>query len=875
MIKRQKNLNKFRVSWNISQDMWDFSNFWWNFFGRKKKKRWLIYQVWHISANPHLRIKFLLFFILVIFWIIISRLFYLQIIQWGYYSDLAFNQQYSRIELPARRWEIFASNSKTWEKQKLATNISLDLVYIDPNFINNKEKVAKELAEILFTAEDYKNCKEDIRTCPRWSTVKFDEKITLQKKPISWTWDFMWNDDVQNLKDTRSMEELKKDFADDILRKISKKYIDYLPLKYWASDKEIQQVKELWIFWLNVLEWSNIIYIDPTEIDQEKISDYAKRIVKIFPDKKRSQIELFLTKRRVQYVPLKRKISPELSEKIRNLKEKSYQEFLENKKNNFKNSNEVKFYWYKWVVLIKEHWRYYPEKNLASQVLWFVDNEWVWRYWIEEYFNELLSWKNWIIFNKKNARWEFIFLDNKKFSEVKDGESVVLTIDKIIQRELEKYLKEWTEQFWADKWQAIIINPQNWEILAMANYPDFNPNDFWKVYEIWPIKEWWVPDWKARDLKPKNPEKEWQKMYYTQPVFIKDEEWKYKRFYFDDAEAENMNIREAYANSWIVLDRIQKYMYKNWTWLDSYINHNVMSTYEPWSVFKPLVTAMALDANEVTPMTTYEEFWPIEIDTWTSQKQFIRTAEWIYRWIQTVTNAIEHSSNIWMAFIARKLWAQLFYYYLKKFNFWEKYWIEQNWEKEWKLKFWKKWNEAKLLTTSFWQWISVTPLQMVVSWSALVNWWNLIKPTLLKRIIDINWKTIYEHQPKIIKRVISEKASAQSIAILVSSVENWVAKPWWVPWYKIWWKTWTAQMACSDKHRCQIWTYEPKKEWNFITSYAWFWPAENPKFLTLIKYDRPRVWVKTYWSNTAAITHRKITKFLLDYYGIKKSNLDK
>jgi hypothetical protein len=36
---------------------------------------------------------------------------------------------------------------------------------------------------------------------------------------------------------------------------------------------------------------------------------------------------LFLTKRRVQYVPLKRKISPEVSEQVRSLKERSYQEF--------------------------------------------------------------------------------------------------------------------------------------------------------------------------------------------------------------------------------------------------------------------------------------------------------------------------------------------------------------------------------------------------------------------------------------------------------------------------------------------------------------------------------------------------------------------
>ena len=141
MIKRQKNLNKFRVSWKISQWIWDF---WTGLFSKKRKKRWIIYQVWHISANPHLRIKFLLFFIIAIFWIIVFRLFHLQVVKWNYYKEQAFNQQYSKIELPARRWEVFATNSKTWELQKLATNVSLNLVYIDPNFIKNKEEIAKK-----------------------------------------------------------------------------------------------------------------------------------------------------------------------------------------------------------------------------------------------------------------------------------------------------------------------------------------------------------------------------------------------------------------------------------------------------------------------------------------------------------------------------------------------------------------------------------------------------------------------------------------------------------------------------------------------------------------------------------------------------------
>lgn len=855
MIKRQKNLNKFRVTWDTSSKISDF----WvgNFFNRKKKKRWLIYQVWHISANPHLRIKFLLFFILVIFWIIVSRLFYLQIIKWEYYNDLAFNQQYSKIELPARRWEIFATNSKTWELQKLATNISLDLVYIDPNFIPNKEKVAKELSEILFTEEDYKDCKEDIRLCPKWTTVKFDEKITLQEKPVSWTWDII-------LKDSRSMEELKKDYADDILRKISKKYIDYLPLKYWASDDEIKQVKELWISWLSVLDDSKTVYINPTEINQEKISDYSKKIIKIFSDKKKSQIELYLTKRVVQYVPLKRKISPEISEKIRELKNNSYEEY----KKNFVNKEvSWEFYEYKWIVLLKEHWRYYPEKDLASQVVWFVDNEWIWRYWIEEYFNEKLSWKNWIIFNKKNVRWEFIFLDNKKFSEVKDWESVVLTIDKIIQKEVEKFLEEWVKSYWADKWQVIVMNPKTWEILAMASYPNFDPNEFWEVYEIIPIKE----DFETDEEKKENPE-----IFYTQPLFVKNSEWKYEDFNYTQVLEENEKIEKAIENWEEPPERIQKYIYKNRIWLNAYVNHTVSSLYEPWSVFKPFIVAAWVDSGEVEPSTTYEEFWPIEVDTWTSQKQYIRTALNVYRWIQTITNALEYSSNIWMAFVARKLWAQLSYYYIKRFNFWEIYWIEQNWEKAWIIEFWKKWNEAKLLTTSFWQWLSVTPLQMVTAISTIANWWKLMKPTLLKKVVDINWGIIFENTPKIIRQVISEKTSAKLISMMVSVVK-WQAREWWVDWYKVAWKTWTAQISCEDSNRCTPWTYEPNLPWSFITSFWWFAPAENPKFVILVKIDRPRVsktnsTTQIFWSNTAWPIHWQITKFLLEYYWVKKKS---
>jgi cell division protein FtsI/penicillin-binding protein 2 len=287
------------------------------------------------------------------------------------------------------------------------------------------------------------------------------------------------------------------------------------------------------------------------------------------------------------------------------------------------------------------------------------------------------------------------------------------------------------------------MNPKNWDILSMANFPRFNPNNYWNVYKIIPIKEY-IPSPELEENPYAKPLKikEWIKLYYTKPVFVKNKDGNFVRFYADEAKKENKIYFKLRKENRLEIEnfkRKQKYVYKNRFWFWNFKENNVVSTYEPGSVFKSFSVAIWLDSKEIEPFTKYKELWPIEIDTWTKRKQFIRTAEWVYRWIQTITNAIENSSNIWLAFIARKLWAELFYDYLINFNFSKKLWIEINWEQSWRMRFWRKWNEANLLTTSFWQWISTTPIQIITGLSALANWWELLKPRLIKKIIKANW----------------------------------------------------------------------------------------------------------------------------------------
>jgi cell division protein FtsI/penicillin-binding protein 2 len=96
--------------------------------------------------------------------------------------------------------------------------------------------------------------------------------------------------------------------------------------------------------------------------------------------------------------------------------------------------------------------------------------------------------------------------------------------------------------------------------------------------------------------------------------------------------------------------------------------------------------------------------------------------------------------------------------------------------------------------------------------------------------------------------------------MLNDSINNWVALNWNVPWYSLAWKTWTSQIPYK-------WKYE-KWVWTTIWSFAWFWPIEDPKFVIIVKLDRPRT--EEYWGKTSAFIFRDISKYLLEYYHIPK-----
>ncbi|MEP7162853.1 MAG: penicillin-binding protein 2, partial [Candidatus Moraniibacteriota bacterium] len=141
----------------------------------------------------------------------------------------------------------------------------------------------------------------------------------------------------------------------------------------------------------------------------------------------------------------------------------------------------------KGVYFLPEMYRYYPGAELASKVVGFVgpaEEGDVGVYGVESSFNNELHGKDGKLSQEKDAAGRWISLSDRDHVEAEDGQSVVLTIDRVVQYEVERILANALEKFGADQVSAIVMEPKTGKILAMAALPQFNPNEYGKEEDL-------------------------------------------------------------------------------------------------------------------------------------------------------------------------------------------------------------------------------------------------------------------------------------------------------------------------------------------------------------------------------------------------------
>lgn len=196
------------------------------------------------------------------------------------------------------------------------------------------------------------------------------------------------------------------------------------------------------------------IYALPTEVTNP--SQTASKLAKILPVK-RTTLENRLRSNK-SFVWIERKVEPELSQQIRELKLPG-------------------------IGFLKEDKRYYPQGKLASHVIGFagVDNQGL--NGLEHLYDREISGEPGMELTLIDAKRRDFLPEGIARKEATYGNDIVLNIDAIIQYIAEKELAEKVRATGAKGGSVVIMNPRTGEVLAIANQPDYDPNNFARYAE--------------------------------------------------------------------------------------------------------------------------------------------------------------------------------------------------------------------------------------------------------------------------------------------------------------------------------------------------------------------------------------------------------
>ena len=410
----------------------------------------------------------------------------------------------------------------------------------------------------------------------------------------------------------------------------------------------------------------------------------------------------------------------------------------------------------------EDYTRVYPYKNITSHLLGYVDRNCVGRAGIEKQYDDELTGVDGELFVENDAIGRPVSIDYDLSTQAIPGNSFYLTIDKVYQKILVNELHAGLKTYKGKSAIGIIANPQNGEILALANVPDYDPQKYFRA---------------------------------------------------SDFERRNRALTD---------------------------------TYEPGSTIKSIVMAMLLENSIVNENAVVDT----ENGKYRIKGALIRDTHKFHK--LTVSEVLEQSSNIGMVKLSEKIDEREFYKGLRDFGFGNLTQIDLIGEAK---GFLKKPNYFSGISKAFISHgyeISVTPIQMVTAYSALINGGRLLKPYILKEVKLPDGEIKIQNERNQIRRVISKETSERMKKILLGVVENGTGSNAQQENVYVGGKTGTAQKLIDGKYSSKY----------YNSSFIGFFPADDPKIICFVLVDSPEV--GRYGGQVAAPIFSNITKKIME-----------
>lgn len=289
---------------------------------------------------------------------------------------------------------------------------------------------------------------------------------------------------------------------------------------------------------------------------------------------------------------------------------------------------------------------------------------------------------------------------------------------------------------------------------------------------------------------------------------------------------------------------------KNENLLAMWSNFCIGSAYEPGSTFKPFTIAAALDENLVSDKSTFNCTGAVNV-----MDRQIHCSNRSGHGYLDLRHAMMESCNSALITMGTRLGRDNFSKYNKLYGFGQRTGIDLPGETSGLIHDKEGLNPVELATSSFGQTQTVTMVQMLSGFSALVNGGSYYQPHVVKEIQNSEGNVVETIDPVVVKRITSEDTSQQLRSYLKSTVEKGTASPARVKGYSIGGKTGTAEKR-------------PVSEKKYLVSFIGCVPAEDPDVVYYVIVDEPNVADQahsTYATEFSAKIMKKVLPFLGQY----------
>lgn len=441
--------------------------------------------------------------------------------------------------------------------------------------------------------------------------------------------------------------------------------------------------------------------------------------------------------------------------------------------------------------------RYYPQNELAASVIGFMNNDGKGFYGIEAYYDSNLSGIDGKTVTAVDANGNEMPYRYSKTYPAQDGDDVYVTIDMTLQTYLENAITDMVDTFQVgNRACGIILDAKTGAVRAMASVRGFDPNDPYTIYD---------------------------QLTQSQIMLL------------PEGDERDKAVAAARETQWR--------------------NKCVTETYIPGSVFKVFTASSGLEENVITYQDRFycDGEYPVKgaakpFHCWKRRGHGAESFE------EILTN----SCNPAFISIGQKLGQDLFCRYFEAFGLTEKTGIDLPGETSSVYIPRERMGDVELASSSFGQTNSLSPIEMVTGYAAVVNGGYLLQPYVVSKIVDKDGNVVLSNEKTIRRQVISEETSAEMRRALQAVVENNGGSNAYIKGYKIGGKSGTAQKVVRGV---------AESDWEYVASYCCFAPADDPEIVMLIMADEPNRKIDYYGSSVVVPYSRSVLEKALPYLG--------